>query len=129
MMSGNQTGDENMTSMNMTSQSTIASTIKHLTTAIKDLKAGNTTGAMIENLLVNIHLMLPTGTSPTLTITKEHNPASPNILAGNNTNNSTLTPPAPSTRVEGSGCGFGTDNSTCGTTSNTQPTPAAPTPP
>jgi hypothetical protein len=51
------------------------------------------------------------------------------MLAGNTTNNNTVTPPTPSIKVGVSGCGPGTDNSTCGTTSNAQPTPAAPTPP
>jgi len=45
MMSGNQTGGGNMTGTNMTS---IALAIKDLNIAIKDLKAGNTKGAMTE---------------------------------------------------------------------------------
>jgi hypothetical protein len=48
MMSGNQTGDGNMTGKNMTSQSTLASAIKDLTVAIKDLKAGDIKGAMMQ---------------------------------------------------------------------------------
>ena len=48
MMSGNQTGDGTMTGGNMTSQSTLASAVKDLTIAIKDLKAGNIKGAMME---------------------------------------------------------------------------------
>jgi hypothetical protein len=48
MTSGNRTGDGNMTGGNMTSQSAVASAIKDLQIAIKDLKAGNTKGALTE---------------------------------------------------------------------------------
>jgi hypothetical protein len=48
MMSSNQTGGENITGRNMTSQSAIASAINDLQIAIKDLKAGNMSGAMKE---------------------------------------------------------------------------------
>ena len=48
MMSGNQTSGGNITGRNMTSQSAIASAINDLQIAIKDLKAGNMKGAMME---------------------------------------------------------------------------------
>lgn len=48
MMSGNQTGGGNITGRNMTSQSAIVSAINDLQIAIKDLKAGNMKGAMME---------------------------------------------------------------------------------